>query len=70
MANRTKRTALARLREKQKLTQYALAKRVGIAQSHLQSIERGETEPRIRLAMRIAEVLGVSVGALWPKKAA
>jgi putative transcriptional regulator len=70
MPTSRKKSTITRLREKRSLSQYALAKKVGIAQSHLQGIERGETEPRIRLAMRLAEALGVSVRELWPEKAA
>jgi transcriptional regulator with XRE-family HTH domain len=48
------------------LSQYALAKRAGVAQSHIQKIECGEIAfPRVELAMAIAKALEVSVETLF-----
>lgn len=64
-----KKAPIAKVRAAKGLSQYALAKQLGIAQSHLRSIERGETEPKVQLAMRIAEVLGVPERELFPPAA-
>ena len=66
---KTRKTPITRIREERGLSQYALAKRIGIAQSHLRDIELG-SEPRVRLAIRIAQELGVSERELFPKKSA
>ena len=67
MNSKPKGSPLSRFRQRRGLSQYALAKKVGIAQSHLRSIERGETEPRVRLAIRLAKELGVSERELFPR---
>lgn len=56
------------LREQRKLlglTQEALAKQVGKHRAHIAAIERGEVEPRVRLAIRIARELDSTVEELW-----
>lgn len=52
-------------REAAGLTQYGLAKRAGIQQSHLRKIEEEGTEPGVRLALRLADVLGADVRELF-----
>lgn len=52
-------------REAAGLTQYGLAKRAGIQQSHLRKIEEEGTEPGIRLALRLADALGADVRQLF-----
>lgn len=48
------------------LSQYALAKKAGVAQSHIQKIERGEiASPRVELALSIAKALETSVETLF-----
>lgn len=43
---------------------YRLAKIVAVQSAHLARIEAGECEPGVRLAIRLADALGVEVGAL------
>lgn len=42
-----------------------LARKVGCGTSTLCDIERGKSIPNVRLAMRIAAALGVTVEQLW-----
>lgn len=52
------------------LSGYALAKRLGISQSHLREIETGAiSAPRVPLALAIADALQSDVKALFPPKA-
>lgn len=48
------------LRRKHGMTQMELAKRVGVSQPSIASMEAGRTHPRIKTAKKLAEVLGVS----------
>ena len=49
----------------------AAARAFGITPSHLRDIETGRVEqPRVDLALRIADVLGADVRELFPRKAA
>lgn len=58
-------------REALGLSGYALAKKVGISQSHLREIETGEiAAPRIDLALAIADALGADVRELFGQEAA
>ncbi|OPG16598.1 transcriptional regulator [Ferroacidibacillus organovorans] len=50
------------LRHKRALTQQEIAYRTGISTPHISSIERGERQPSLEYAIRIAEALGVPVG--------
>lgn len=47
------------------LTQQELAGRVGVTRQTILSIERGRYNPSVGLALRIAEVFGTSVEALF-----
>lgn len=47
------------------LTQYALAEEVGVSQNFLGDIERGIKAPSITTAIRLANVLGVSLDVLF-----
>lgn len=47
------------------MTQQELADRVGVTRQTILSIERGQYNPSVGLALRLAEVLGVSVEALF-----
>jgi putative transcriptional regulator len=47
------------------LTQEQLATALGVSRQTVHAIERGKAEPSIALALRIAELLGVSVGELF-----
>lgn len=40
------------------LTQHELAVKCGCAQNYLSDLERGERDPSLSLAMRLAELLG------------
>ena len=52
-------------REKSGKTQAQVAKEVGISVAQYQNIEYGKSEPGVRTAIRIAEVLGVDVKTLF-----
>jgi transcriptional regulator with XRE-family HTH domain len=55
---------LKRIREKRKLTQAALAKKVGVHQVTIARIETGERNPSMDLLQRLAKALKVKVGRL------
>lgn len=65
MQRRPLKNNLAALRLARKLRQRDLARRIGIQQSEVSRIERGEREPAVRLAKRIAKALGVAVEDLF-----
>ena len=46
-------TTISKLRESMGLNQDELAKALGITQSAVSQIERGETKPRVELALRL-----------------
>jgi len=50
--------------EKRKLTQVALAKKVGVHQVTIARIETGERNPSMDLLQRLAKALKVKVGRL------
>jgi putative transcriptional regulator len=50
------------------MKQSALAKRVGITETTMSKIVKGETEPKLSTALKIAEVLGMSVHDIWIKE--
>ncbi|MFW6175012.1 MAG: helix-turn-helix transcriptional regulator [Chloroflexota bacterium] len=52
---------MARLRREKGWRQLDMARRLGVYQSEVSEIERGEREPGVRLAKRIARALRVSV---------
>lgn len=47
------------------MTQQELADRVGVTRQTIVSIEKGSYNPSVGLALRIAEVFGVPVEALF-----
>ena len=47
------------------MTQQQLADRVGVTRQTILSIERGRYNPSVGLALRLAEVFGVSVETLF-----
>ena len=47
------------------MTQQDLAERVGVTRQTILSIEKGKYTPSVALALRLADVLGVSVEALF-----
>jgi putative transcriptional regulator len=59
------RNKIAYYRNKQDMTQAELARKLGISASYLNRIEKGTKTPSLRLAIRIAHVLGVPVERLF-----
>lgn len=59
--SRNHRNSMARLRREKGWRQLDMARRLGVYQSEVSEIERGEREPGVRLAKRIARALRVSV---------
>jgi len=57
-------TVLKKARERRKLTQVALAKKVGVHQVTIARIETGERRPSMDLLQRLAKALKVKVGEL------
>jgi transcriptional regulator with XRE-family HTH domain len=51
----------------EKATQKELAIRVGISQSHLSLILAGKRNPSLRVAKKLADVLGVTIDSLLAK---
>ncbi len=47
------------------MTQQELAERVGVTRQTILSIEKGKFKPSVELALRLAQVLGVSVEQLF-----
>lgn len=56
---------LQEAREAGGLTQQDLAEQVGVTQPQIARWETGEREPRVRVAVRLAEVLGTTANAIW-----
>ncbi|MCT4544337.1 MAG: helix-turn-helix domain-containing protein [Vallitalea sp.] len=52
---------ITRLREVRQLTQYELAKMVGISRVELSKIERGTVDPRLSTVKSIAKALNVRI---------
>lgn len=52
-------------RRQHNITQQALADQVGVSRQTILSIERGRYSPSIGLALKLAEVFGVPVEALF-----
>ena len=53
--------ALAAARREAKLSQDALGRKVGLAQSHLSKIERGTVDPQLSNLLEIARALGLEL---------
>jgi transcriptional regulator with XRE-family HTH domain len=60
------KTRLEAARKLRLLTQLEAARRAGVSQSFWGAVERGESNPTIDLANRMAQVLGFSAAELWP----
>lgn len=56
---------LAELREKQGFSQTELGEKVGVSRQSISSIERDEYRPSVYLALKLADVLGVSVNEIF-----
>lgn len=65
-----KRLWLIEKRTTSRLSQAILAKKAGIAQQTLSSIERGEKGPSVALAKRLAGVLGFDWTLFYPDEKA
>lgn len=63
---KTPRSRLREARVAKGLTQQQLADRCGVPQQHIARWESDTHEPKARTAVRISEVLGTTVKALWP----
>lgn len=61
----TFRNNILRLRREKNFRQLDLARKLDIYQSEVSSIERGEREPGVHLAKRIAKVFGRSVDEVF-----
>lgn len=59
------RSALRRHRERAGLSQEALARQVGVSRQTVVNMEQGTNEPRVLLALRVAQAVGVDVGVLF-----
>lgn len=62
--------ALVAARKAAGLTQVAVSKQAGISATHYAQMELGWKTPSLRVALRLAAVLGRSVEDLWPELAA
>jgi transcriptional regulator with XRE-family HTH domain len=60
-------TELATARRETRLTQRALGKKIGLAQSHISKIERGTVDPQLSNLLEIARALGLEL-MLVPKR--
>ena len=49
--------SIRNLRAEQELTQFELAAKIGVSQTHLSNIERGRVQISLKLLLRIANVL-------------
>lgn len=52
-------------RNNKRLTQFALADEIGVSQNYLGDIERGVKAPSVTTAIRLANVLNVSLDTLF-----
>lgn len=59
------RNHVRRHRRQLDVTQQELADRVGVTRQTILSVERGRYNPSVGLALRLAEVFGVSVEELF-----
>lgn len=63
------RQAVAELREQQGMSQADLAQRVGVTGGSISQLESGTREPSAALALKIADVLGVTFADITVTKA-
>jgi transcriptional regulator with XRE-family HTH domain len=59
---------IQRIRTERGKTQQEAATEADISMSYLAKLERGESDPTIAVARRLAEVLGATVDELWPAR--
>lgn len=53
------------IRKQKKLTQEQLAQLIGISRPYLSEIERGRTNPSVKITLKIANVLNVPVETIF-----
>jgi len=56
---------IASIRKQKGLTQIELAELVGVNRFHISNIERGKASPSVKLLIKIANVLNVSLDDLF-----
>jgi len=56
---------IAKIRKRKGLTQMELAELVGVNRFHISNIERGKSLPSVKLLIKIANVLDVSLNDLF-----
>jgi putative transcriptional regulator len=61
MPKRSNRNNISRIRREKRLRQLDLARMLDLYQSEVSAIERGEREPGVQLALRVARALGKRV---------
>ncbi|MEM4546838.1 MAG: helix-turn-helix transcriptional regulator [Nitrososphaerota archaeon] len=59
---------LRKLRKKKEITQKELAERLGVSQPYISMLERGKRFPTLRIAMKLADIFGVPIEQLFPKR--
>lgn len=52
-------------RKEKKYTQTELGKEVGVSKNTISSYERGEYEPTLKIALKIASTLDCEISELW-----
>lgn len=63
-----KRVKLINIRKEQNLTQKELSDILRISERHYRYIENGHRNPSIKTALRLSEILGISLEELFPKQ--
>lgn len=56
---------IAELRKEKLISQEKLAEQVGLSRTYISEIENNKKQPNVKLAIKIAKVLGTSVGSIF-----
>ncbi|OTX96009.1 transcriptional regulator [Bacillus thuringiensis serovar londrina] len=56
---------IAELRKEKLISQEKLAAQVGLSRTYISEIENNKKQPNVKLAIKIAKVLGTSVGSIF-----
>ena len=59
---------LKEIRLSKNLTQKELAKQLNISERHYQNIEYGKSNPSIKLALRLCDILEIDLTDLFPRQ--
>jgi len=59
---------LRKIRKQKSLTQYELGKAIGKYQALIWQIEKGYCQPKVRIKLTLAQVLGVGISDIFPDK--